>query len=327
MSNPLLSIIVPVYNVEDYFPQCVETLLRQGFTNGQYEILLVNDGSTDSSLRLCQSYAKQYPFIRCISQENQGLSGARNTGMKYAIGKYIQFVDSDDFVQPNSIKSVLDVAEMYDADLTFFQGSYFPHTQRKTCIHPFVCRKLYTGEDLLLSSMIIGTVWCNIYKTQFLKDANVSFFPGIFHEDIDFNHKLYPKARRVVFTDEDVYRYRFNENSITHVKNPSKTEKRVEDNILVARHIKDLALENYLSEAVKKVYLKKSNSIIVGELLILLRNKSSFNPRFAERCLDYAQGLGMYPIKGRTLSWKTTLLKMLINNRNLFLSAVKLLAK
>ena len=327
MAEKLLSIIVPVYNVENYLPHCIDTLLEQGLTEKQYEIILVNDGSTDHSLNLCQSYAEKFPFIHCISQKNQGLSGARNTGMKYASGKYIQFVDSDDFIQPNSLKAVIAAAVKYDADLTFFQGSYYPQTEKKTCTHPFDCLKVYTGEELLLSSMIVGSVWCNLYKTQFLKDAHASFYPGIFHEDIDFNHKLYPKAHRVVFTNEDVYRYRYNTNSITHTTNPQKAEKRIKDNILISRHIKDLASEDFITTAVKKVYRRKSNSIVMGELLILLKDKSSFGIDFAQRCLNYATELGMYPIKGKTLSWKTTLLKMIINHRGLFLSAVKLLAK
>ena len=122
MSEQLLSIIVPVYNVEEYLPHCINSLLDQGLTEKQYEIILVNDGSTDNSPVICQSYVDKYPFIHCYSQKNQGLSGARNTGMKHVKGKYVQFVDSDDFLQPNSIKAVLEAAEKYDADLAFFQG-------------------------------------------------------------------------------------------------------------------------------------------------------------------------------------------------------------
>ena len=327
MSEQLLSIIVPVYNVEEYLPHCINSLLDQGLTEKQYEIILVNDGSTDNSPVICQSYVDKYPFIHCYSQKNQGLSGARNTGMKHVAGKYIQFVDSDDFLQPNSIKAVLEAAEKYDADLAFFQGRYYPQTEKITCIHPFEHDKVYNGDDLLLSSMIVGSVWCNIYKTTFLKESKITFYPGIFHEDIDFNHRLYPKARRVIFTDADVYRYRYNNGSITHVKNPKKAEKRILDNILISHNIKNLVSEDYISPAVKKVYMRKSNSILMGELLTLVRDKSSFELNFAVRCVDYAKGLGVYPIKGKTLSWKTTFLKCFINSRFLYLSAVRLFAR
>ena len=96
-----LSIIVPVYNVADYLPKCLDSLLVQDLSQNEYEIIVVNDGSTDNSGKIAEEYSKTYSNIILINQENQGLSGARNTGIQNAKGEYVQFVDSDDYLEPN----------------------------------------------------------------------------------------------------------------------------------------------------------------------------------------------------------------------------------
>ena len=327
MKQPLLSIVVPVYNVDKYLSRCIDSLLDQNLGEGEVEIILVNDGSTDNSPEICKRYAGKHSQILYFSQKNQGLSVARNTGMKQARGRYIQFVDSDDFLAPNSLRNVVETAERYHSELTFFQGRFYPQENKKINVHPFTCYKLYDGLDLLQSTMIIGCVWGNIYDATFLRQSCVAFYPGIYHEDVDFNLKLYPKARRIVFTDYDVYRYRVNEDSISRTNDKSKAEKRVLDDLMVVKNIKELAKDKSLSLSLRKFYVRKGNSMIIGSLLALVRNKSSFNSKFAERCLDYAISLGVYPIKGRALTWKSTLLKVIFNNRSVYLLVVKLFAK
>ena len=114
-SKPLVSIIVPVYQVVDYVGVCVESLLRQTYKN--LEILLVDDGSTDGSGEICDEYANRDNRIRVIHQENQGLSAARNTGLDQALGEYVAFVDSDDAVLPDFIETLYDLADRYQADI------------------------------------------------------------------------------------------------------------------------------------------------------------------------------------------------------------------
>ena len=114
-SKPLVSIIVPVYQVKNYVGECVESLLRQTYTN--LEILLVDDGSTDGSGAICDEYARGDNRIRVIHQENQGLSSARNTGLDQAKGEYVAFVDSDDAVRLDYIETLYDLADRYQADI------------------------------------------------------------------------------------------------------------------------------------------------------------------------------------------------------------------
>lgn len=101
------SVIVPVYNVQQYLEQCIESVLRQSYTN--YEIILVDDGSTDGSTEICDRYVTNYPFVKVIHQENGGISAARNTGLDCATGKYVLFLDSDDFISSNALQSFYEV--------------------------------------------------------------------------------------------------------------------------------------------------------------------------------------------------------------------------
>ena len=116
-----LSIIVPVYNVADYLAKCLDSLLAQDLPQNEYEIIVVNDGSTDNSVDIAQQYADKYANITLINQANQGLSGARNTGIKQAKGDYIQFVDSDDYLEDNVLGGLMKQVENDDLDVLRFK--------------------------------------------------------------------------------------------------------------------------------------------------------------------------------------------------------------
>ena len=107
--KPLLSVIVPVYNVEKYLKRCLESILVQSWND--YEIILVDDGSTDSSAQICDVYAEKYEMIRVIHKENKGLSDTRNRGIEEASGEYVYFPDSDDWLEPNTFSELSDVIE------------------------------------------------------------------------------------------------------------------------------------------------------------------------------------------------------------------------
>ena len=116
----LLSVIVPVYNVEKYLSKCVDSLLNQNLLPEEYEIILVDDGSTDRSGDICDEYAMHHSNVKAIHQQNGGLSVARNTGIQVAAGKYVQFVDSDDYLEPNVLKSLVEKMKLEDLDVLRF---------------------------------------------------------------------------------------------------------------------------------------------------------------------------------------------------------------
>lgn len=222
-----LSFIVPVYNVEQYIRPCLESLLRQGLNEKEYEIILVNDETQDDSFGQIQDIVDQHHNIVRIDQENQGLSGARNTGLLYAKGDYILFVDSDDLLVENCVARLLQIAIEASADLVvadFLKLSdeeiltYHPDRSQECCIHE------KTGSELFMEDLRPDQnyVWRTLYRRLFLEDNNLRFIHGICYEDMPFTPECYLKAKKCVRTSCVLYLYRMGHNSITSTMSPKK---------------------------------------------------------------------------------------------------------
>lgn len=188
---PIISIIIPVYNVEEYLDETFLSLLQQDMTD--FEIIAVNDGSKDNSLKIIQKYAAQDSRIKLFSQSNQGQSAARNLGMHYATGKYIFFMDSDDRLEQGALMACYKYIEHSKADFIFFDGDLIyedkaypiPWNYKRT----YLCQEniSYQGESLLRTMLDTGkhncVVWLLFIRKTFLDSLNLHFFEGIIHED------------------------------------------------------------------------------------------------------------------------------------------------
>ena len=316
MQDILLSIIVPVYNVEPFLRKCVESLEQQDLAAERYEVILVNDGSTDHSGEICTELAKQYENIKVIEQENQGVSAARNTGMDAARGKYMMFVDSDDYIEPDVIGRVLEVAERNQAELCFFLAEAFnEHASWPTVRQPFAYDQLYTGEYITLHGMKVSTVWMTLYLTEFLKQTEVRFQRAVSGEDVEFCMMLYPQAHRILFTDILVYHYNcsFSYPSLMRNKDVAKHRQTLLSTVEIVNDIFRYCETAPVSKAVKRLYRRRMRSLLVSSVLSAYRNHQYYDRAFLHTLLDRARGYYLYPIWGRTESWKTTLLLPFIN--------------
>ncbi len=219
--KPLISIIVPVYNVEEYIHECIESIQKQTYTN--LEILVINDGTKDRSIEVIKDLMND-PRIQVINQSNQGLSGARNTGMRAAKGKYISLIDSDDKVKPTFIEELYQKAIETDADIV--RGSFrdFDGKIPDGWVVDFnICPS--KGTDALkqfLSQSLSFVVWSSLYKTSFLKNKKLEFTPGILLEDGDFTTRSYLLASCVATVDTPNYCYRIRPGSILNTNNSQK---------------------------------------------------------------------------------------------------------
>lgn len=223
----ILSIIVPVYQVEQYIHPCLESLFKQGLNDDQFEVILVNDGTRDGSFDAVADIMVLHRNIKRVDQDNQGLSAARNTGMQYATGTYVLFVDSDDLLVEGSVAQLLKVAEDNSADLVVADfmklsdeeiSNYRPHYQEPMT---FVCK---TGSSLFLEDFNPSEnyVWRTLYRREFLEDYHLRFIPGICYEDMPFTPECYLKAKIVVRAACPLYIYRMGHSSITSTMTPKK---------------------------------------------------------------------------------------------------------
>jgi len=316
MQNILLSIIVPVYNVEPFLRKCVHSLEQQDLAPERYEVILVNDGSTDRSGELCTELARQYGNIKVIGQENQGLSAARNTGMDAARGKYMMFVDSDDYIETNVIGRVVEVAERSKAELCFFLAEAFnEHGSWPTDHQPFAYNQVYTGEYIMLHGMKVSSVWMNIYLSDFLRQIGLKFHKGLINEDIDFNMMLYPLAHRILFTDILVYHYNcsFSYPSLMRNKDVAKHRQTLLSTVEIVNDIFRYCESAPVSKGIQRLYRRRMRSLLVSSVLSAYRDHQYYDRAFLHTLLDRARGYHLYPIWGRTESWKTTLLLPFIN--------------
>lgn len=213
----LISVIVPIYNVETYLEEAIESLIHQKACN--LEIILVDDGSTDASGKIAETYAAKYDNIVCIHQENQGLSAARNRGMDDAHGEYVMFLDSDDFFVKDSISLVQMEISDKEYDLLLYSGKKFYQNTRECSSYGIRENGIYqSGKDayfdLRKKESYYTCVWFMVLRRAFLIEAQIRFADGILHEDHLFAFQVFMKAGKVRCACLDVYRYRIRSNSI-----------------------------------------------------------------------------------------------------------------
>lgn len=213
------SVIIPVYNVKEYLRDCIDSVLAQSISD--YEVILVNDGSTDGSDALCDTYAAQHPQIHVVHQPNQGVSVARNTGLKKAQGEYVLFLDSDDCWEPNLLELLEPLTKKSPDVIEFGYKKIYPQGQT-ACVYPTLTANGEGGSQYLLqifenSAMPIGSSCTCAYRRQLLLDQNLRFPVGVrFGEDLKFRIAALEKAASVYTISETPYRYRFRSSSVTN---------------------------------------------------------------------------------------------------------------
>lgn len=222
--NEIVSIIIPVYNVADYLKECLDSVLNQTYKN--FEIIIVNDGSTDNSKEIILKYKKNHPNISVIDQENQGLSEARNAGLRIAKGKYIYFLDSDDKIHDSLLEKCITIFKKYNVDLINFGYESFIGKQ-------VIKQNKILGDSIILSGYdffkksaeeSLGhnfNVWSYMYKKDFLIKNKLKFVKGLIYEDSELFVRILMKNPKIYILNDHLYSYRLREDSITSAKHYS----------------------------------------------------------------------------------------------------------
>lgn len=207
MNQVLISIIIPIYNVENYLKNCLESVIQQTYKN--IEIVLVNDESTDRSIRIAEEYVQKDNRIRLIHQENKGLSGARNTGLKEAKGDFVFYLDSDDKLVPNALELLLDAAEKYDADVA--QGNFYYDYPDHLLLNQQQQKEVevYNRNEamwaLLEHKTVLNFAWGKLIKTDLAKKHK--FPEGKFYEDTFWKSQIIHDCTTYVALKEPIHYY------------------------------------------------------------------------------------------------------------------------
>lgn len=274
--NKLISVIVPVYNVENYLIECIESVVNQTYKN--IEIILVDDGSTDTSGKICDIYAVKDKRIVVVHKKNGGLSDARNAGIRKATGDYLLFIDSDDYLDDiNGIEElVCSITDDYDV----VNYKYKKFDESTSTIYDCLpspnynkLKNILNNEDrlkwMISNSLFISSACNKLIKRKFLVDNNLFFELGRLSEDIVWSFKLLYYSKSMCAVDLDFYVYRQREGSITHTVNP----KHIQDLLINLSEMTNL-VENIETNELKNVFYNFI-SYQYGTMLIAIQYTNS----------------------------------------------------
>lgn len=277
--KPLVSIIIPVYMVEKYINECIESIVKQTYTN--IEIILVDDGSKDRCPQICDDWAKRDDRIKVIHKTNGGLSDARNVGLDKAEGKYVAFLDSDDFVSMRWIEEMLNVALDFNADVVAC-GRYIYKSGECSPVHCLPEIKLFTPEqaigEILLGRELEEAAWDKLYKKELFESRR---FPvGEINEDIVTIPYIIEECHAIYHVGKPLYYYRQTTEGITKSGYNSKKS-------IYLKHIKEI--KNHVEK--KYPTLKEEVSVFVGRYSYALLLQLSLNKN---DCKKYKKDYKIY---------------------------------
>lgn len=285
-----LSIVIPSYNVEAYVKDCLNSCFNQHFDCDNYEIIVVNDGSTDSTLQVVNDFisANKVSNLRVVSQENKGLSATRNVGLSIAQGDYVWFVDSDDWIAENSLERIFNLVSQYPQTEIVILNSILRKDGVDTIIDRHLTSVVGDGKYIYDNSYIYpysGAPFY-VYKRSFLTEKGLSFKEGIYFEDCLFTPLVLSRSKSCVYNEVPAYIYRLRGNSIT---TSSISEKKLADSIVVAEElissincddvlfkdvIRDAACRTY--EVLFRYYILKSDREIQKKYLRILNSNNNW---------------------------------------------------
>lgn len=260
-----ISIIVPVYNVEKYLSRCLDSLLNQTLID--IEIICVNDGSTDESLKILESYAEKDNRIKIVNKENGGLSSARNEGLKYVTSDYVGFVDSDDWIEPDTYELALSAVQKNNVDFVSWGAKIVldddikeetPSIASARNYHNLKLIGYHNVTDSVLTKTSV-TVWNKLFKMQIIRDNNLIFPNGLIYEDNEFFLKYAIYCQNAYYIDKYLYNYLQRTNSII---GKMCTKNKALDYLKVYENIYTYYTDKNLLEKHRKLISDKFNAIM-----------------------------------------------------------------
>lgn len=305
-----LSIIVPVYNVAAYLRKCVDSLLNQSLSTSDYEIILVDDGSSDGSGSIADEYASRFNNVRVLHQENRGLSGARNAGILHAEGNYVQFVDSDDYLEPDVLPKL--IQRMDDDDLDVLRFNYRNVNENGEEVNPnkqyrpFVdySSTVCSGIDFLVNRLGSACYACQFIIKRRLLDRCL-FMEGIYYEDTEWTPRMLVIAGRASSANAICYNYLIRQGSITKITDITKKKKSIEDRLTI--------IKLYYGQMEKISDISWHKCMISDMVLGVLSKVSVDFYHEREDYINQLKALGVFPLSYKKSTTSGFRKKLLIN--------------
>jgi len=297
-----LSIVIPCYNMELYLEECLDSLLRQNLEASDFEIIVVNDESKDETLNIANGYAREHENVIVIDKKNAGVGAARNSGYDIAKGKYLYFLDPDDYLAENTLPILLALMEDTRLDILTFQSKsitkkHYPYSDNLD--QPIKALEVKDGISYIADRKHKNEIWWFIIRTEFMRSTGIRFIEGRWMEDAILTSELFCVAQRMAHVELDVHRYRILPTSAMRNKSPEHYKKVIYDNANAA-HVYDGLIKSIPKNhpdaegCIKR--LKTRQQSFVFFLMVRLM-KSDISVKEIPEMLDGFEKIDAYPLK------------------------------
>lgn len=311
MGDYRLSIIIPLYNLEDYIGRCVLSIITQSIDTASYELIVVNDGSTDKSESIVNGLQRNYPFIKLIDKENRGLSSARNRGLDIASGEYILFIDADDWISENTLPELLKAINTHSEDIILFGTTeVYPNGKTKAIsFHLPESNKSFLVEEYIYHHTILSAAWQGLFKRSLFTDHNIRMPEGFLAEDDDLVVRLFSVAETMYCLPIEVYNYYQRPQSISNSSDQHHNEKLIKDRVFILKQ-----LTNYTQSFTgrRKIGLNRKLNFLALDIIRLLIRKSQTKETI-DTTLTQLSDLGYFPLNKKAYSMKYSVFRILLN--------------
>ncbi len=316
-----ISIIIPTYNVEKYLKNCLESILAQNLETREYEVIIVDDGSTDSTIEIAKSFDFKSINFSLFHQEHIGVGAARNIGINEAKGKYLFFMDADDTIHPNRIRNLLKILDSNDLDILRFNyeladelGNIIPRT-KNSMYRTKYSEKIVNGEIFLTDYLGWACyTWSFIFKASLIKNNRILFNNKIYFEDIEWLLRVLPIAQRVKSVDIKFYVYLQRSGSITQARKFIEINKTINDKLFILNFLK-----RYSKTANNPKIVNWCNGMISLTYISILAYTKKELPERKKEIINLLKHQNYWPLKSYHFTFKQWVKMFLINiNPKLF---------
>ncbi len=315
-----LSFVIPAYNVEKYIERCLNSIFSQNVDESLYEVIVIDDGSTDNTLELLNREAKKHGNLHVITQENQGPSVARNNGIELSKGKYIWFVDSDDYIVEGSALKILELTSQYLMDILYFT---YNEVDMDGCLknggkQPVTKNKLLSGKQALKEGFYPTSVCLALWNRDYLWRHSIQFNSDIMYaEDSLFSFQALVQSHKIMFVDDAYYIYEKREGSSTTKTDKEKILKQKMSDIFVSKKIMDMAFEIMGKDAeLSQLMENQAKKMIFGLTYEIFRNRREWKKKgISPLLLNEMEKRGMYPLKKPYGSFPKAVLAFVLNQK------------
>lgn len=315
----ILSFIIPLYNSAQWLGKCLDSALNQGFDLKELEIVCINDGSPDNSIDIANEYKAKYPgtFV-VLDQENQGPSGARNNGMQHATGKYLCFLDPDDYLVPNVYGKFIKQMEEEYLDMLRFN---FQRVDENDNILPVLGEdkifdytpRLMTGSEFLATRLGIGChIWRYMYRTDIIKKNNIWCFTGDYYDDTPWLPLVLMKAERMNITNVIAYNYLERMDGLVKISNPKAIQRKIDGQLLLLK-----LLNNEMESIKEEGILSWYNNMKAHSAFSLVTMVACYFYNDRKKYIKSLKELNALPLKYNDKITKKSAKKMKLANINL----------